>query len=277
MWLNPEHTWGVGATFLQLQNAATNFTLASNGDPILARPFFNTQLGGDDSEVLAQAGISTGGVRVRTTNSFVGTDVTFRRAMAVRPGGRLDFLIGWRYLQLSDSLGIDDRTVSTDPNNPQIPLGTTLVGSDQFRTRNIFNGVQLGLMSERRRGIWSFSTVGKIALGDMHQTVLINGSNTVTVPGLSPVTSAGSLLTQPSNIGSYTRNEFGCIPEIDLNLGIQITPRLRGTFGYSVIWLNRVAQAARQVDPAVDPRNSAAVRARPPAFISKRTATGCKG
>ena len=38
-WFNPQQTFGIGATFLQLQNMASNYTDVSNGSPIIARPF----------------------------------------------------------------------------------------------------------------------------------------------------------------------------------------------------------------------------------------------
>jgi Putative beta barrel porin-7 (BBP7) len=252
-WLNMEQTWGLGASFLQMQNVATNYSATSNGFPTLARPFVNSQTGADDSSVVAQSNVLSGGIQARTTGSFVAGDAYFRRALAFKPGRRIDALFGWRYMQLDDSLQINDHSQSLDPTNPQVPLGTVFTGQDQFRTRNIFNGAELGLMSERRRGIWSLNTVAKVSLGNMNQTVLINGTHTTTEPGVAPFTGAGSLLTQPSNIGHYQRNVFAAVPEVTLNLGVQITPRLRGTVGYSLIYISNVVQSGRQANPLIDP------------------------
>jgi hypothetical protein len=124
-WLNTQQTWGIGASFLDLQNVARNYDVASTG-PILARPFFNTQTGHDDSEIVAQSGIAAGGIRVRTTDAFIAGDAYFRQALAFAPRRRIDLVYGWRYLQMSESLSVDDRTVSTDPFNPQVPLGTKI-------------------------------------------------------------------------------------------------------------------------------------------------------
>ena len=264
-WLNTQQTWGIGASFLDLQNVARNYDVASTG-PILARPFFNTQTGHDDSEIVAQSGIAAGGIRVRTTDAFVAGDAYFRQALAFAPRRRIDLVYGWRYLQMSESLSIDDRTVSTDPFNQQVPLGTTIVGRDEFRTINRFNGAQIGLMTERRAGIWSLSTVGKISLGNMHETVLINGSNTVSEPGVGQTHSAGSLLAQPSNIGRFDRNVFAAVPEVTLNLGLQLSPQWRANVGYSLIYINRVAQAGNQVDFAVDPNQLSGGTGTSPAF-----------
>ena len=249
-----------------MQNMATNYTVSSNGFPTLARPFVSSQTGLDDSTVIAQSNLLSGGIQAHTTNSFVAGDAFFRRALAFAPGRRLDALYGWRYMQLGDSLDVNDRSLSLDPTNPQVPLGTVLTGYDQFRTRNIFNGAEIGLMSERRRGIWSLNTVGKLSLGNMNQTVLINGSHTTTEPGVAPFTGPGDVLTQPSNIGHYQRNVFAVVPEATVNLGVQITPRLRGTFGYSVIYMTNVVQAGRQASLLVDPNQLSGGTGTQPSF-----------
>ncbi|MES1213146.1 MAG: BBP7 family outer membrane beta-barrel protein, partial [Singulisphaera sp.] len=240
-------------TFLDLQNVASNFTDVSDGSPIVARPFFNTQTHAPDSVILTDAGVSAGGARVRTTNSFIAADTYLRTNLLTIPRHRVDLIYGWRYLQLSDSVGIDDRIVSTDPNNPQVPLGTTLIGFDGFRATNKFNGAMIGIMTERRRGIWSISTTSRVALGNFHQTVLINGYSSTTVPGQTPSYFVGDLLTQQSNIGRYDRNVFAAIPEVNVNLGLQVTPRMRATFGYSMMYIGHVVQAGRQINSNVDP------------------------
>lgn len=252
-WFNDRQTFGIGATFLQLQNMATNFSAVSDGSPTLAQPIFNTVTGTPDSIVVTQAGTLAGGMQARTTDSFVGGDAYLRSNIWMAPRGRVDLIYGWRYLQLSDSVSVGDYSISTDPNSQQVPLGTVLTGSDIFRATNKFNGGMIGFQTERRRGIWSLTTTGKLGLGNMHQTVFINGYSTTAVPGVAPSNFAGNVLALPSNIGRYDRNVFSAIPELNLNLGLQVTPRLRATFGYSVIYIGHVAQAGNQINLNVDP------------------------
>ncbi|HVU89390.1 MAG TPA: BBP7 family outer membrane beta-barrel protein [Pirellulales bacterium] len=254
-WFNARQTFGVGATFLQLQNMATNFSAVSDGSTILAQPFFNTLTHAPDSAVIAQSGLLSGGVQARTTDSFVGGDAYLRSNLWLAPRGRIDLIYGWRYLQLSDSVSIGDSSVSIDPNNPQVPLGTTFTGSDIFRATNKFQGGMIGFQTERRRGIWSLTTIGKLGLGNMHETVFINGYSTTAVPGVGSTNFVGNVLTQRSNIGRYDRNVFSAIPEVNVNLGLQVTPRLRATFGYSAIYIGRVAQAGNQINLNVDPNS----------------------
>ncbi len=65
VWLDRCHTWAVGAEFFRLGRESQGFSATSTGTPILARPFFNTQTGLDDAELVAYPGVLTGTVGVR--------------------------------------------------------------------------------------------------------------------------------------------------------------------------------------------------------------------
>ena len=52
-WFDPEHRSGVEASVFGLANASTEFSANSSAYPLLARPFFNTALNGQDSMLVA--------------------------------------------------------------------------------------------------------------------------------------------------------------------------------------------------------------------------------
>jgi hypothetical protein len=62
------------------------------------------------------------------------------------------------------------------------------------------------------------------------------------------VTSSAGLLAQASNSGQYERNQFTLLPELGLNLGFAVTPRLRVVGGYSLLYWGAVARAGNQID-----------------------------
>src|SRR5262249_12638789 len=62
-WLDHEQTIGVEGYFFGLEGLADHFTAASDGVPILARPFFNAQTGNGDALLIA----FPGSVRGNTT------------------------------------------------------------------------------------------------------------------------------------------------------------------------------------------------------------------
>jgi hypothetical protein len=90
--------------------------------------------------------------------------------------------------------------------------------------------------------------VAKVALGGTRSRATINGTNTITVPGEDPVTTPGALLAQPTNIGTYSQSNFTAIPEVGLTAGLQLTPRLKATVGYSLVYWSRVARPGDQID-----------------------------
>jgi hypothetical protein len=159
---------------------------------------------------------------------------------------RIDFLLGYRYAQLFDTVEVNESLVSLLTDAP----GTFQV-NDTFRTRNRFNGVELGTIASTYRGRWSLEGYTKIALGNSSEFVGINGSTTTTQDGVT-TTDVGGLLAQTSNIGNYRRNEFAILPQLGMNVGYQLTPRLRAIVGYTFLYWSRVARAGDQIDMEVN-------------------------
>src|SRR5262249_1196515 len=84
---------------------------------------------------------------------------------------RLDFLIGYRYAELRDSVTVNENLVSLMPDLP----GTFLV-QDRFTSKNRFNGAELGIIAQSFKGRWLFEGIYKLAIGNTNQFVTINGS-----------------------------------------------------------------------------------------------------
>jgi hypothetical protein len=134
-----------------------------------------------------------------------------------------------------------------------LAVGTTVQETDRFATENQFNGVVLGVLAERRSGLWTLELAAKVALGNVGSQVTIGGSTTTTVPvaGAAPdvlVTPAG-LLAQSTNSGEYNKDTFTAVPELNVTLGRYLTPRLRATVGYTFLYWSGVARPGDQIDP----------------------------
>src|SRR4029079_4311910 len=93
---------------------------------------------------------------------------------------------------------------------------------DQFRTVNQFDGADFGL-----KGWWSkngnlaITGLAKIAIGANNNNVIIDGITSVT-SGRNTDTTQGGVLTQPSNIGHVTQQQFGIVSEIGLGLEYRV-------------------------------------------------------
>lgn len=133
-----------------------------------------------------------------------------------------------------------------------IPVGTTFDLYDQFRTQTDFHGAQIGLAHTTERGYLTLVTRGSVALGGSRLQTAANGETVVTVPSVAPVTSAGGLLAQPSNIGTVRRDEFAVLPEAGVELQCRLTKNLSATFGYSFAYLNQVARVGEQLDHVIN-------------------------
>lgn len=208
------------------------------------------------------------------------------------PGGKfawsLDVLAGYRFLQLQEDLQINSSTqlnlpptvtpifavgpfgiisqVGSTTTPGTIPFGgltlssnATVLVQDQFKVTNRFNGGQVGLRGEVRYGMWTVQATGKFAFGDMNQRLEITGASAYAdlsrpLPFGRPNygTAFGGLYANASNIGRYNHDEFAFIPELTLNVGLNVTRSLTAFVGYNFLWISNVARPSEQFNPVVN-------------------------
>ena len=160
---------------------------------------------------------------------------------------RLDGLVGFRYLHFDEQLTINETFQGiAGPNAGRMGSLT-----DQFTTKNDFYGGQLGLLGEIHRGPWSLDVTTKVALGTTHESVNAFGAQMGVNEFGMPVTGAG-LLVQPSNAGTRSRDMFSVVPEVNLNLGYQVTTHLKVFAGYDFLYWSNVARVSDQIDTTLD-------------------------
>ncbi|MEI8380327.1 MAG: BBP7 family outer membrane beta-barrel protein [Planctomycetota bacterium] len=88
---------------------------------------------------------------------------------------------------------------------------------------------------------------------DRSGVVRINGSTVFTSSTGTSVTQNGGLLALPTNIGSYSRDQFSVVPEVGLNVGRQLTDNVRVYVGYTLIYWSSVVRPGDQIDPVINP------------------------
>ncbi len=266
-WFDDMKLRGVEGHYLAFGQGGTNYSNASyfTSDPsaaILARPFYNVDPslahGRQDSLVLAYPNFDllgtpvtlNGTFNVHTTSYLQSAGALYRRMlwMNYSEGYRIDLVGGYRFFRVDDSVSISDSTNTSGG----LLAPTTFTAFDQFSARNQFQGGEFGLSGQYYWGRLSLDGLAKLALGNVHETVNINGNSTVSTLG-STVTTAGGLLTQPSNIGFYSRNRFGVLPEAQVNLRYDLNPHVRLLFGYTFMYLNRAQHSGTAIDNAVNP------------------------
>lgn len=252
-WLTDNQTIGLEATYFFLGQRTTRFSETSSGAP-LVRPFFevsplaaptNTEAG----ELVAFPGLLSGTVSGSFDTQFWGAELNTRIPLWCGCCYRVDFLAGGRYLDLRENLRINETLLVTEPGPTN---GTMIFVADHFGTINQFYGGQIGLEGELRWRRWSIDGLAKIALGNVHEVVNIDGLTEFVLPGGAASSQLGGLLTAPSNIGHFTHNRFTAVPEAGFKVGYQITEHMRAHVGYTFLYLSNAVRPGEQVDRVVN-------------------------
>jgi hypothetical protein len=278
-WLNRCRSFGVEGEFFALENSATHFRLWSDGNPVISRPFFNVVDNEQQVERVAfprgSSGSVDGSASVDTLSKFEGAGVRllfnlceteycwqdrFDPCVVHHGCYRSQLIVGYRFLRLDDTLAVREELTATNLGDiigngtVEAPTGdAAFLIQDTFATKNQFHGAELGMLFELRRGRWSLDILPRIALGNTHETVYINGSTRTTSADGTQRTGTGGLLALSTNIGRYERDAFSVVPQIGATLGYQVSRHTRFTLGYSFLYWSRVARAGEQVDLRVNP------------------------
>jgi hypothetical protein len=274
----PCNEWAIEGSYFFLSQQSTSFSASSPNTPVIARPFIanDAVLGqNESSELVASPGInagdlfaSTGSIRVVAPTEFWGAEVNLRRTICCGCNYKLDVLAGYRYLSLREGLDITEDLFALKA----VPAVGTMVGdhivvSDRFHTSNQFNGGQLGVSGEWRTGRLVLGGSVKVALGNVHQVIDIHGNTVITHadPTLPVQQFPAGLLALGSNSGTFTRDRFAVVPEVGLQVGYQLTDRLRAFVGYNFIYMSNVVRPGDQIDRVLNTNQIPPGTATPPA------------
>lgn len=170
---------------------------------------------------------------------------------------KIDFIGGFRWLQLQESLHFIGKTAAL-PNAPNA-IGFYNF-KDSFITNNNFYGPQIGLKVDYTMYRWCLKGFSKIALGCMNQKVKIEGKSQTSNGNLFYMTNntgnkilAGGLFSEPTNHGSHHRNEFAAAFETGVNLSYQFSYCFEINVGYNFLWLNQLCRPGEQIDRKINP------------------------
>jgi hypothetical protein len=106
-WFDPGKRSGVDAHFFMLGHSSTDFSAATDGSTLLARPFFNPTINAQDAFLIASPGLLSGRISITETSRLYGAGGTYRSELCTNCAfGNVSGLIGYRYLHLRDKLQI---------------------------------------------------------------------------------------------------------------------------------------------------------------------------
>jgi hypothetical protein len=254
-WLDDCREFGIDGNVFFTGRRTNSFTADSMTFPVIARPFvpLNPGFPPEFVELTAYPGIGTGNINVSDRSLFWGADTNFRTNLCCGCNYRVDLLAGFRYLDLDEDLTIVENI--SEQAGSSLGAGAQRRVFDRFATRNDFYGGQLGAVTHYHRDRWTFDLKTSIALGNTHERLDIEGNQFIRFPNGTTRTDVGGLLALRTNIGSYTHDAFAAVPEVGLNVGYQVTERLKAYVGYNFLYWSNVIRPGDQIDRGININN----------------------
>ncbi|HUR55830.1 MAG TPA: BBP7 family outer membrane beta-barrel protein [Gemmataceae bacterium] len=255
--------WAVEASLFLLPSK--DFTLgpvtATDTLPTLARPFFDTSVRGQNVRLISRPGAFTGSVKAEATTGLWGGEIGPVLRMVDRGGSyTLDGIFAFKHVSLEESLQITDSARAgplgvANFNGTAFRNGTTTFVEDYFSTTNRIYAATIGGRLNLHVDAFTLSLTSKLGLGVNEQSVRADGSTHLigTNPFLAPVKVGGGLLAVGPNVGKFSRSDFVYMPELNLNLAVQLTPHLTLSFGYNFLYISDVVRPGDQLASPINP------------------------
>jgi hypothetical protein len=241
--------WSLAAAYLFLGSRTVGPNEFSPGSPVLARPFFNAADHREDSSLVTFPGLASGTIAIRSNSLLQGAEANLQRSVLEHEHVAVTILAGFRYLHLDENLIITE-TSQLSASAPTFP-GRTITVYDRFGADNDFYGGQIGFRMELTHRRWIFAATPKVAFGNVHQSILIQGRTTIDTAPITDI--PAGLLALPTNSGRFARDTFAVVPEISGKIGLRITERLTISGGYTFLYCSRIARPGEQIDRNLNP------------------------
>lgn len=246
-WFDDAQSLGVEGTAFFLERDSTHYKAVSDGNTLLARPYFNPD-GSPASEIIAgpaPTGLRNGQFVGYSRIELFGEEVNLIAPILVGANYRVDGLAGARFLQMRD------RTDLTATGR-SLPDQATLFGlTDHYRIHNAYYGGQAGLRGEISRGRWTLNLRGETGLGGNEQQIRNFGDRVLHTPGNRVVTQGG-LTVQASNTGQFERTTLNMVSEVAINIGYRLTAHCQLFGGYTFLLWDSPIRSGDQIDLVVN-------------------------
>jgi len=214
-----------------------------NGNPVLARPFFDPSTGLESARVIANPGTNSGSAHDSFTTTLQGAEANLSYNVTgnnFNDGGNLILLAGARWINLREQYYNYDVS-QTLP----VAGGIKSTFSDTFNTSNQFIGGQLGSKVRIRKGRSAFDIIGKLAVGPNFQRINAIGYNITTtnlVPPAVVTDRTQGFYVRGTNSGETIRTLFAVAPEMGLNWAFELNDNIKFNVGYTLLLMNNVVR-----------------------------------
>ena len=230
MFVDSANRWALSFSTISLGSRSERLAGGSDGTTLLNLPDYTLLNGTPVPNYVAFPGSSRGTATASAQTSFFSGDTHLSRVYQSGNGFRFDLLGGYRFLQLGDSISESSDSFQLFTPNARI------MRERSVRTRNYFDGGEVGFSTQGRLGRLAFEMQTTVALGAT--TTQTDRSFTISEFGFL---GAAAPLIQTG--GRTAQSDFAVVPQLGLKLGWQPMDHVRITAGYDLIYWSRVRRA----------------------------------
>jgi putative beta barrel porin BBP7 len=265
-WLDDTQALGVELRGFCLETHTIHDGLDADrsGAPVIARPFFNLQTGQPAALVITSpqdpfGGQRFGGIDIFADSRTWGGEANCLLKLGESATCQWHGLAGFRFLAQKDQLRFSQSSTilvlgDLGFGGSPAPVPDIVSLRDYFETTNFFYGGQVGAEGTLRRGRWSLDFSGMIGLGATDQRQEIDGRTMLTDPTGFTQTIHGGLYATPDIVGHFEQVHFAWTSELNVCLGLELTPHCQFKLGYTFLYWDGVVRPGQQLPLGVDPR-----------------------
>lgn len=224
-----------------LEEGRDSLSVASDlgGNPALNQMIVNPLTLQPDTLPLATPGVLSGSAILRGRSQLYGGDSNLLYSLYQCNNYAVNLLGGFRYLRLEEDLEL------LSSANSLLGDGFTDSTRDRSLTQNSFYGGQVGVQTAYHWGCVYAAATAKVAVGITRESVTNSGTSQTTLGGVT--TQGPGLLFVGGFAGQRHDNEMAFVPEGLVEFGVQVTPNVALTLGYSALYWSAVARPGEEL------------------------------
>ncbi len=254
-WFDEDCCLGLAADYFFLPSGwkkKSVFSSGLEGSPFLLVPYFNAADDGAEASFPIASSVGdpaeylepfSGRATLKIKNRMQGAELNALSFYPCCCELNVTWLAGFRYWNFNETLSfVVNSPFVGEPDN-------VFITTDRFTAENNFYGGQIGVLLDYAYDCFFANVKGKVALGADCGTIEIYGNLETNeyLPGIHNY--KGGLFALPSNIGKHSKTVFSVIPEINVNLGFEVSDNARIQVGYTFFYVSNMFWAGKQIDP----------------------------
>ncbi|MCS7046767.1 MAG: BBP7 family outer membrane beta-barrel protein [Gemmataceae bacterium] len=253
-WLVDPEVLSFDTSFMIMEQRRLIFGRTSDDDgvPVISRPYVDPISNLPNADPRALEAVLRGGAQDNFYTRLMGAEANFKWNASGAPAytGPVMFVVaGARWLRLDEKYQNNDFA-------QDLPLGSgqSYTFRDTITTYNEFIGGQLGIVGRWRIDRLSLELSGKLAVGPNFQTYKAHGQTVTRDDSTGTIVDVANegFYVQSTNAGIQRTTQVCFVPELNVNLGINLNENLKFTVGYGIFEMINVIRSSSQLSNQIE-------------------------